>query len=283
MGYLRAPLFVKSLKCTAMIKKTILFLSVVSLFVHAGCRFDKIQTELYQSSQHGENRLEVLNGKYIISPPDVIQIVVSDNPELTITSVIRPDGNIFIPIVGDVYVDGLTTLEIRSKVHALMGRYLKGLPKESVSVQVVGFNSKKVYVYGYGSGIMSIPFTGDITVLDAVTQSAMLVGTSNKRKVKVIRGESDPSKKPQRLVLNLNDIIKKGRTEENIVLRPNDIVYIPPTIFGRIGYTLQDLLFPTRPIRQAGSLAASAQYNAVGFGATEGSRGTTGGGGGFSR
>lgn len=279
MGYLGIPVFVKSLKCTAMIKKTILFLSVVSLFVHAGCRFDKIQTELY--SHQTENRLEVINGKYKIAPPDVIQIVVSDNPELGTTSLIRPDGNIFIPIVGDVYVDGLTVLEVRSKVHALMGRYLKGLPEESVSVQVVGFNSKRVYVYGYASGLAAIPFTGDITVLDAITQSAMLISTS-KRKVKVIRVESDPSKKPQRLVLNLNDVLKRGRTEENIVLRPNDIVYIPPTILGRIGYAIQDLLFPTRPVQQAGSIAASAQYNALGFGATQGRGGTSGGTGGSS-
>ena len=284
MGYLRILVFVKSLKCTAIIKKSILFLSVVSLFVHAGCTsFDKIQTELYQSSQHGENRLELLNGKYIISPPDVIQIVVSDNPELTITSVIRPDGNIFIPIVGDVYVDGLTTLEVRSKVHVLIGRYLKGLPKESVSVQVVGFNSKRVYVYGYASGLVAIPFTGDVTVLDAITQSSMLISTSNKRKVKVIRGEGDPSKKPQKLVLNLNDIIKRGRTEENIVLRPNDVVYIPPTFFGRIGYAIQDLLFPARPIQQAGSIAASAQYNALGFGSTGGSSSSGSGVSGRSR
>ena len=276
MGYLRILIFVKSLKCTAMIKKAILFLSVVSLFVHAGCTsFDKIQTELYERSKHAENRLEVLNGKYKISPPDVIAIAVSDNPELAGNAIVRPDGNIFMPLVGDIYVEGLTPLEVRSKLHALLGRYLKGLPEESISVQVLGFNSKKVYVYGYGTGLTAIPFTGDITVLDAITQSALLANSSNKKKIKVIRVESDPSKKAERLVLNLNDIIKKGRTEENIVLRQNDIVYIPPTILGRIGFAIQDLLFPTRPIQQVGSVAADVQYDSLGFGSS-GSSGSSG-------
>jgi protein involved in polysaccharide export with SLBB domain len=150
----------------------------------------------------------------------------------------------------------------------LLGRYLKGLPEESISVQILGFNSKRVYVYGYGSGMVALPFTGELTVLDAVTQSGFLVSYANEKKIKVVRGESDPGKKPQSLVLNMNDIVKKGRTENNIVLRPNDVVYIPPTILGRIGLAIQDVLFPTQPLQELGGTAASAEYNALGFGAT---------------
>lgn len=82
----------------------------------------------------------------------------------------------------------------------------------------IGFNSKRVYVYGYGTGMITVPFTGDLTVLDAVTQSGLLMSYSNEKKISVVRGEHDPAKKPQRLVLNLNDIVKKGRAENNIIL-----------------------------------------------------------------
>ncbi len=264
MGYLKMQIFVKSVKRSAMIKKIILLLSFVSLFVHAGCTsFDKIST---QPAYDSENRLEVINGKYKVSPPDVIEIVVSDNPELTTRSIIRPDGNTFIPLIGDVYVEGLTPLEIRKKVHQLLGRYMKGLPEESISVQVLGFNSKVVYVYAYGTGMVTIPFTGDLTALDAVTQSALLTSWSNQKKIKIVRGESDPVKESKRLVLNLNDVVIKGRTENNIVLRPDDVIYIPATIRGRIGLFLQDLLFPTQPLQQLGGTVSRAEYNALGFG-----------------
>lgn len=264
MGYLKMVIFVRTVNCAVMIKKTFLFLMFVSLFVHTGCTsFDKIST---QPAYESKNRLELINGKYKVAPPDVIEIVVSDNPELTTRSIIRPDGNTFIPLIGDVYVEGLTPLEIRKKVHQLLGRYLKGIPEESVSVQILGYNSKVVYVYGYGTGMVAIPFTGDLTALDAITQSSLLTSWSNKRKISIIRGERDPAKKPQRLVLNLNNIVKKGRTENNIVLRPNDVVYIPPTVLGRIGLAIRDVLFPTQPLQQLGGFAASAEYNALGFG-----------------
>jgi polysaccharide export outer membrane protein len=251
-----------------MIKKTIIFLSIVIVFIHAGCTsFDKIQDNINQiTNKNIENRLEAINGTYKLSPPDVIEIDVNDNPELRTRAIIRPDGNIFFPLLGDIYIEGLTPLEIREKIHKLLGRYLKELPEESVSVEVVGFKSKKVYIYSYGHGIREIPFTGDLTVLDAITQSGLLSRTADKRGIKVIRGESDTVKKPQKLVVNLNDIIKKGKTEKNIVLRPNDIVYIPPTLLGRIGFAAQDMLNPTKPVQNLGATAASAQYNALGFG-----------------
>jgi len=250
----------------AMIKRIILFLSVVSLFVHAGCTsFEKIQPELYQAVYQGENRLEVLNGKYVISSPDVIQIAVQDNPGLGTTSVIGPDGNVFIPLLGDIYVDGLTILQLREKMHKLVGRYLKDLPIESISAQVVGYNSKKVFVYNYGAvGINAIRFTGNLTILDVLSQTGYL-STSNKKKITIIRPEMDLTKKPQKFVFNLNDLMKRGRSEDNLILRHNDIIYIPPTIFGRFTVAIRKVLEPVRPVADVGSTYSDMKYDALGF------------------
>ena len=250
-----------------MIKKLIIHLSIMSLLFYTGCNsFDKIAVDTLASNKDSGNRLEAINGTYRLSPPDVIEIDVNDNPELRTRSIIRPDGNIFFPLLGDIYIEGLTSLEIREKIHKLLGRYLKELPEESVSVQVIAFNSKKVYIYDYGLGIREIPFTGNLTVLDAITQSGMLSRTSNQKWIKVIRGESDTIEKPQRLTVNLKEIIKNGNTARNIILRPNDIVYLPPTLLGRVGFAIKDLLNPIQPARQIGSAAAGFQYNRLGFG-----------------
>ena len=269
-----------------MIRKAMLFISIITAFFHTGCvsldkSFDKIPIGLQERYKESNNRLETINGTYKLSPPDVVSINVSDNPDLTTVAIIRPDGNIFFPLLGDIYIEGLTPLEIREKIHKLLGRYLKELPEEAVSVQVSGFNSKKVYIYSYGGGITQVPFTGDLTVLDAITQSGLLSRTVKLSGIKVIRGESDTVEIPQKLTVNLKDITNKGETERNIVLRPNDIVYLPPTILGRAGFMIRDLLNPMQPARQLGYTAASAQYNALGFaggGSGSGSGGFGGGG-----
>ena len=261
-----------------MIRKTILFISIITMFFHLGCgSYDQISVDLQEQYKDSDNRLEAINGTYILTPPDIVSIYVSDNPDLTTNAMIRPDGNIFFPLLGDIYIDGLTPLEVREKIHKLLGRYLKELPEEAVSVQVTGFNSKKVYVNSYGGGIVQVPFSGDLTVLDAIAKSALLTRRVKQRGITVIRGESDTVETPQKLSVNLKDITNKGKTERNIVLRPNDVVYLPPTILGWLGYKLRDLLNPMQPVRQLGQTAASYQYNQLGYGG--GRVGGMGGGG----
>ncbi len=248
----------------------------IVLFTYVGCsstekkQIDKIVVNEMQTQRDVENRLEVINGKYILAPPDVIEITIDDNPELQTTATIRPDGNIFFPLLGDVYADGLTPLQLRGKIHEMLGKYLRDIPEEAVSISVIGFNSKRVYVHSFGSGIQEIPFTGNLTVLDAIGRSGLLSRLSNQRKIRIVRGERDPEKNPKKLILNLNEITKHGHAEKNIILKPNDIVYIPAKFSTRIGFAVQSLLFPMQPIESVGRTAAGAQY---GFGINQGERG----------
>ena len=254
----------------------------IVLFTYAGCsstgnkKIEKIVIDEAQTQMNLEKRLEVINGKYILAPPDAIQINVDDNPELQTTAVIRPDGNIFFPLLGDVYADGLTPLQLREKIHELLGKYLRDIPEEAVSVTVIGFNSKRVYVHSFGTGILEVPFTGNLTVLDAIARSGLLVQTSDQRKIKIVRGERDPKKSPKKLVVNLKNITKYGRAEKNIILKPNDIVYIPPKLLARLGFAVQGLLFPVQPLARSASIASEAQY---GFGINKGENSGSGGGG----
>ncbi len=113
---------------------------------------------------------------------------------------------------------------------------------------------------------MQIPFTGDLTVLEAITQSGLLTNSVKRRSITIIRGESDTVEKPQKLKVNMVDITNKGKTERNIILRPNDVVYLPPTILGRVGFAIKDILNPVQPARQLGNTAGNFQYNQMGFG-----------------
>ena len=115
--------------------------------------------------------------------------------------------------------------EIAAKFEVLLSRYYVD-PK--VNVVVAGYRSKKYYVYGQveGAGVKS--YTGRDTLLDAVLRSVPDFRSWTSR-VKVIRPSHGDV--PVRTIrVNVDRMVKVGDWSKNILLEPDDIVYIPPTV-----------------------------------------------------
>jgi len=49
-------------------------------------------------------------GEFILGPSDVLKITVWRNPELSTDAIVRPDGTISMPLVGDLQAAGQTTV-----------------------------------------------------------------------------------------------------------------------------------------------------------------------------
>jgi polysaccharide export outer membrane protein len=265
-------------------RKKLICLLVVITYLVGGCSVPYREITTRKLTYKGrENRLQAIHGTYRIGAADILSISVVDNPESSKPSRIRSDGVVSVDLIGDVYLEGLTPREAGDKLHKLFQQYLRDLPREAVGVEVVGFYSKKIYVYSYGIGGREVPFTGDTTILDAVIASGLLTLTSAPRRVMIIRGEPDPEKLPKMLKVNMVDIIVKGRNNKNIPLRDKDIVYIPASVYGRIAYGSQLIFMPLSPILGLGSLAGRAVLfgptSLIGFGAGGVGGGGFGGGG----
>ena len=53
-------------------------------------------------------------------------------------------------------------------------------------------------------------------------------------------------------------MVKKGDLSQNVLLKPNDIVYVPPNPLAAIGLAIQQVLFPIRPATETITTPASA-------------------------
>ena len=194
-----------------------------------------------------EHEHEVSAIEYRVGIPDGIavtapRILEIDGEEHRI----RPDGKINLRLIGDVKVVGMTAKEVAAKLEVLLSRYYVD-PK--VSVRVTGYNSKKYYVYGQAGGVGPKPYTGRDTLLDAVILSGMDYRSWTSR-VKVIRPTHGDV--PVRTVtVNIDKMVKTGDWSRNILLEPNDIVYIPPTPGAWIGNKVREILYPVNPLVDA--------------------------------
>jgi polysaccharide export outer membrane protein len=184
-------------------------------------------------------------GEFTFGIGDQILVSVPGSPEFDGPYVVRQDGKIFVQIVGDMEAAGLTTAEIKRKFENKLSVYLK--PGFAVTVGVGNVISKVYYVAAHnptvgGYLVRKLQHPGNLTLFDVWvnmgTPSTLLDDDTH---VKVIRG--DP-RRPEVRTINVREILVAGRTAGNIQVKPNDIVYVPTTVFGKFNEVMQGIALP---------------------------------------
>ncbi len=171
----------------------------------------------------------VLIESYKMAVGDHVQINVWKNPELSITSPIRPDGKISLPLIGDVMAVGHTPEQLASIIEQQLSAYVKS---PNVTVMLTGIQGheflSRIRVTGSVSNNISIPYHHGMTVLDAVLEagSVDLYADSNDTKL-----HRRTSKGTVTYDIRLKDIMKKGDMTTNIFLLPGDVITVPERLF----------------------------------------------------
>lgn len=175
---------------------------------------------------------------YTVYPPDEIRIDIRPEAELGTTVTVRPDGKISMAILGDVEVQGLTPAEIDQKLTQALSQYVRNL---DVTVTVTGFNSKRYSVIGEVFRQGDYPFNGQITAWEAVAMAGGYTRRASPGSARVVRGDPE---QPRVMPVNLARIALRGESARDVILEENDIVYVPPDAFSKVGYFFERILFP---------------------------------------
>ena len=167
--------------------------------------------------------------QYRIGVGDALTISVWRNPELSAQVVVLPDGNISVPLVGDVSAAGQTTEELASAISDVLDNYIRQ-PEVTVSVTraVSSEYLQRIRITGAVGSPLSVPFRRGLTVLDLVLLSGGTTPFANPNKALLYRTESDGLKVYS---IRLNDILKKGVLDTNYSLLPSDIITVPEKNF----------------------------------------------------
>ena len=159
----------------------------------------------------------VVGADYVIGPEDQLQVTVWENPALTGSVLVRPDGNISLPLVGDITAAGLTPLQLAAGISERVKSYVKD---PTVNVAVLSVNSKQVILIGEVGHVGPVPIRPGMTVLQAIVTAGGLTPFANKKKIYVLRG--DPGKQ-QRIPFNY----KKSLLNDDMLVQPGDRIVVP--------------------------------------------------------
>jgi polysaccharide biosynthesis/export protein len=164
--------------------------------------------------------------EFLLGPEDVLEVTVWRNQDLSRTVVVRPDGKISLPLIGDVQASGLSAAQVAAKIAARLTEF-KENPNVSVSIKEV--NSYFIYVLGEVLKPGKYPIKSYATVLQGVSLAGGFTLYASKNKMQVIRTltNGDGNENQLRIPVPYNELISGKGEIENFVLKSGDTIVVP--------------------------------------------------------
>lgn len=214
---------------------------------------EKVATELPAQSD-----------EYRIGANDVLNITVLEHEEVSsardfnrgiVGTVVKKDGNIYLPIVGPVRVAGYTVEEVHQVLKDHLVPYIQ---KPELTVDVFKYESQKFYVLGEVNQPGAYAVDGDTTLLEAIGLAKGVKPEGNLEGAYFVRGDT-------LLPINFADLLLRGDTRRNVYMRHGDLVYVPSSANQRV-YVFGEVREPGAfPIPQGRMTLAEALAEAGGL------------------
>jgi len=154
--------------------------------------------------------------EYLIGYGDELSIFIFGEAEAH-EVVVRPDGRITLPLVGDVEAEGVPPTLLAKSI----AKKLEPFQKEPiVTVAVRGIHSYRLFMLGRVGAQSMIESPTSLRLLQALAMAGGLNDFANK-KIIVLRDTLEGQK---RIAIDYDDIIKGKAPEQNIMLMSGDVV-----------------------------------------------------------
>jgi polysaccharide biosynthesis/export protein len=160
---------------------------------------------------------------YVIGPEDVLEILVWKNENLSRVVTVRPDGNISLPLIGEVRAAGLDPEALRDEIVARVSEY-QIVPGVSVIVNEV--NSYNVYILGEVNAPGKYQLKSNTTLLQVISLAGGFTPFASRNDIKVLRKKNLESQE-EVFKIRYKDIVSKEDATQNIILKPGDTIVVP--------------------------------------------------------
>ena len=158
---------------------------------------------------------------YRVGPEDLLDITVWREEALKQQALVRPDGGISFPLIGEVLAAGKTIEEIRDEIAKRLEKFL---PSPVVNVSIVRVASNRIYIIGKVNKPGDMPAGRFVDVLQALSMAGGLTPFAAENRIQILRREGG---KQISIPFNFGEVRRGVRMEQNILLQAGDTVLVP--------------------------------------------------------
>ncbi len=158
---------------------------------------------------------------YLVQPGDLMLIDVWKEKDLQREVMVRPDGGLNFPLIGDIDVSGKTTAQLQKEIAAKLAKYV---PDPVVTISVKQSLGNKIYVVGKVNRPGDYVVIRNTDVMQALSMAGGLTPFASPNKIKILRREHGALKT---IPFKYSRVEKGEDLEQNIVLQGGDVVVVP--------------------------------------------------------
>ena len=162
-----------------------------------------------------------LREPYVIGIPDLIQINVWKNLDLSLQVPVRNDGKISVPLLDDIQAEGLTPEELKEVISEKLSAYITA---PDVTVIIMQPNSRAATVVGAVGRSGIVPLSKETRILEAIATMGGFNTWAKKSDVRVLRSTDEGIVSYR---FNYGAYVAGKAPDTNMILRPGDTVVVP--------------------------------------------------------
>jgi polysaccharide export outer membrane protein len=174
--------------------------------------------------------MEVLDDKKKLNRNDYVSFRVVEDRDTDAQHLrVNDSGELEVPYVGLVPAEGRSCKELAYNIKSSLEKEYYYHATVILAVDRVSEKSRgRIYIYGSvkSQGPQEVPPNESYTVSKAVIRAGGFGDFANKRKVKVTRKDGKD------FTVDLKRVIEEGHTDEDLVLQPDDQVYVPQRLIN---------------------------------------------------
>jgi polysaccharide export outer membrane protein len=161
---------------------------------------------------------------YVIGPGDVLTVTFRDEKDMTGDYLVRPDGKITMPLLGDIEVVKMTPEQVTERlVKTSTAKDLFVNPTVSVGAKEI--NSRLVYITGGVVKPGPVKLLSPMNVVQLIAIAGSFREWVDTSKIVILRNEE--GKQPQLLKFNYKEFLEGKNLDKNVWLKPGDTVSVP--------------------------------------------------------
>ncbi|MFO7838319.1 MAG: polysaccharide biosynthesis/export family protein [Desulfosalsimonadaceae bacterium] len=160
-------------------------------------------------------------GVYNFGVGDVLDIYVYEEPEISQEVVVRSDGRISLPLVGDVKAAGQTPEGLAARIAEKLAKYIDA---PEVTVTLAESRENVYYILGQveapGEYIISRP----VTVIQAIARAGGFLEWAKKSRIMIVSG---PDRSESISYFDYGEFLDNPGKEENLLIKAGDTIVVP--------------------------------------------------------